>query len=269
MQREIPIDQQKLLKKTEIEVRRHQEEYDHLKHKDDYLEEYWEARRSLKHARRRHLYMTGFEEMYPDRYYEKRNRRVRKWERELGQIIGETFAVKSAVDFGCALGSYLEGIRDAGAEKVLGFEKAESAIKFAPDAIRPFLKQADLGESIDCGKWDCAMSIEVAEHIPEEYADIFVENLIFAAERLIIFTASQRSSHRHINPQLPEYWIGKFVTRGCSYSNELTQKLRKAWKDGGCNRFYLIFNLMVFLAQDEKLIRKEPVLINNNTDICL
>jgi len=243
------MDRNTLIELVRLKKRRHEEEVRNLENKPEFLKEFWAARNDLKQANRRWNYLTSIDEVYIDRYFEKRNRRVRKWERNLGWALSQTFEIKSLIDFGCGLGSYLEGAKMAGTEKILGLELMyDFAIKYVPELIKPFVQKADVGESLDYGKWDCAMSVEVAEHIPEENSDVFVENLIRASERLIILTASRRSGTTHINPHFREWWIGKFVVRECAYSHELTQKLRDAWKVPAGNREYLLFNLMVFLA---------------------
>ncbi|HEC66981.1 MAG TPA: hypothetical protein ENI23_17025 [bacterium] len=235
-----------LTNKLQLELRRAQEEVRNLSYRPEFIKEFWVARDDLKHAKRRWNYFTDIDTLYPDRYFEKRSGRMKRWENKLGWAMSETLKIHSLVDFGCAVGSYLEGASNAGTEKILGYEFLHKfAIKYVPEKIKPFIHQADVGEPIKCGKYDCAMSIEVAEHLLEEKTDVFVENLIRASNRLIILTASRRSGTRHINPHFREFWIGKFVVRGCQYSPEFTQSLRTAWKEIKAPE-YLMFNLMIF-----------------------
>ena len=61
-------------------------------------------------------------------------------------------------------------------------------------------------------QFDTVVSLEVAEHIPEEFADIFIKNLCDASNNLIIFSAArpEQPGDGHINCQTKEYWIEKF-----------------------------------------------------------
>ena len=64
-------------------------------------------------------------------------------------------------------------------------------------------------------KYDLAISIEVAEHINEEYSNLFIDNLCSAAD-VVLFSAAipYQSGDGHVNCQWPSYWQQKFNQRG-------------------------------------------------------
>jgi len=207
---------------------------------------FWDVRNRLKVLRRKYLYLNKPEDLYSDYNYWKRHGSMRNWEIRLGQALVPLFNIKNVVDFGCGLGSYLEGIVLAGVEKVRGFDLLFETTKEAiPEDIKKHISYGNAGKPIDCGKWDCVMSIEVAEHLAEEQADTFVDNLINAAERIIILTASNAGGKYHINRQLKPYWIKKFEDKGWKYSEDSVNKLFNTWHKLGCPG-YILNNLMVF-----------------------
>lgn len=210
--------------------------------------EYHEIRKKLKYEQRKLFYLTDPTYFYPDRYYAKRIGRMRTWQKRIGKAFAEEYQIESMVDFGCGIGSFLEGALEGGAKKVRGFELVyDHAIKFAPEHMKKYLKYGNLGEPLDCGKWDCVISIEVAEHLLEEEADTYVDNIVNASNRLIILAASWGTDRFHFNPKQRDYWIGKFAVRGCNYSNKQNKELYELWdRVGGARYISQWDHLMIF-----------------------
>lgn len=207
---------------------------------------YYAVRNELKLARRKKLYLENPNDLYIEEFFSKRHKSMRNWEIKLGKSLVETFKIKNIVDFGCGLGAYLEGALLAGAERVLGYDiMHEKASKYASNEIKQYLYYANVGEQIDCGKFDCVLSIETAEHLAEEEADSFVDNLINASSRMIVLSASNAGGRYHINRQLKKYWIDKLSEKNFEYSLEATETLCDVWGKNGCPA-YILRNLMVF-----------------------
>lgn len=71
---------------------------------------------------------------------------------------------------------------------------------------------ADLSQKYDAEKrYDLAISMEVAEHLPPESSDIFVSNLCGSSD-VVLFSAAHpgQGGDGHINEQPIEFWIKKF-----------------------------------------------------------
>ncbi len=122
----------------------------------------------------------------------------------------------SVVDFGCGIGAWLYAARELGAARILGLEGAW--INDAETVIdRRHIQIADLAvEPPNFQKgFDLALSIEVAEHLPESAADDFCNALTQASDR-ILFSAARKNQggHGHVNEQDLPYWIEKFWARG-------------------------------------------------------
>lgn len=195
---------------------------------------------------------------YDNKFYETLSLRCREWQENVGACIIKHYGFKSVIDLGCGSGYYLNGMFREGA-KVKGYEYSYAACKpFIPSEIAEYISYADLGEKLNDSLYDLAMSIEVAEHLPENKSDIFVDN-ICGLSNTILFSASRGGNGKyewgHLNPQKKKYWIKKFTNRNYIYSGEdskiignmfLTQRGSKAY------RVYLRDNVMVFKKLEEK-----------------
>ena len=185
----------------------------------------------IKHYKRSISYINDPGRFYNHKYLMRHFRDYRKFEKALGRDITTRYNIKSLVDFGCGCGSYLEGAKELGA-RVKGFELMYDVIKtIIPAEILQFIKFGDAMEAIDCEQFDCAISIETAEHILEQRADAFIDNIVNTAKRLIFFTAAKpgQGGAGHINLQKKDYWIKKFKERGCRFNEEETKKTQDIW----------------------------------------
>jgi len=93
-------------------------------------------------------------------------------------------------------------------------------------------------------KFDLALSLEVAEHLDERFADTIVQSLTSHSD-LIVFGAAipmQGGTH-HVNEQWPSYWISKFIDHGYECIDFVRPSL---WRDDRVAPFY-IQNTFMFL----------------------
>lgn len=122
----------------------------------------------------------------------------------------------SVVDFGCGEGRWLREVKrnDANIE-VLGLDGYyvnQDRLLISQDEFR----SVDLREKVELPKkYDLAISTEVAEHIEEEFIDIFLNNLAGASDTILFSAAipGQGGEH-HVNEQWQSYWVKKFKDRG-------------------------------------------------------
>ena len=132
------------------------------------------------------------------------------------RLISSEVPFNSVIDFGCGIGGWLHAARDLGADTIKGLEG---------DYIRnaQTLISQDLIETHDLAtynfdwqkKFDVAMTIEVAEHLPESSADGFCRALTSAAD-VVVFSAARvkQTGLGHINEQPLGYWVAKFWRLG-------------------------------------------------------
>ena len=97
------------------------------------------------------------------------------------------------------------------------------------------------GSNIPSADW--VYSIEVGEHLPREYEDVFVRNLVeHAKEGLVLTWAMPKQSGRgHVNCKEKEDVIVMFEAHGMLYKDELTNDLV-----GQIKQAHLQRNVMVF-----------------------
>lgn len=74
----------------------------------------------------------------------------------------------------------------------------------------------DLSTALDLGRrFDLVQSLEVAEHLPSDKADLFVDNLAAHGD-VVLFSAAvpHQGGEHHVNEQPPEFWRKRFAKRG-------------------------------------------------------
>jgi SAM-dependent methyltransferase len=122
---------------------------------------------------------------------------------------------RSVVDVGCGVGTWLSTFITAGAIDVLGIDGDyvdRSKLLIEPGQFTA----CNLEQPLDVNRrFDLAVSLEVAEHLPSSCADTFVESLTRLAP-VILFSAAvpHQGGTNHINEQWPEYWQTRFRKRG-------------------------------------------------------
>lgn len=153
---------------------------------------------------------------YNKEFYKTNKNTAKKSADEIMPFVLDRIKPKSIVDFGCGGGGWLAAIRDINSEiELCGLDgnwvKEENRL-----ISGEIFKEADLTSRIDLGKkYDLAISLEVAEHLDEKYADTFIENICRHAD-IILFSAAipLMGGTHHVNEQWPSYWIGKFKRKG-------------------------------------------------------
>lgn len=143
------------------------------------------------------------------------------WENRYGSVMSARsvlgFVLKrlqcnSLVDFGCGTGTWLWVALNYGVLDVLGLDGSYIPRDMLMIPSRDF-KAADLSKPFVLDrKFDMAMSLEVAEHLPEESADDFVAGICGSSD-VVLFSAAHpgQGGDGHVNEQPIEYWIDKFA----------------------------------------------------------
>ena len=143
-------------------------------------------------------------------------------------LVRAAVAVESVLDVGAGQGAWLaewlaQGARDGMA--VDGDYAGEA--RLLVDKSR-FVSH-DLTTPLDLGRrFDLVQSLEVAEHIPAEHAECFVDTLVRHGD-VVLFSAAvpHQGGEHHVNEQAPEYWRRKFARRGYAAFDWLRPQLRQ------------------------------------------
>lgn len=160
--------------------------------------------------------------------------------------IERDFAPAAVIDVGCGTGAFLEAMRSAGAT-VFGLEYSLAALELCRERgldVRRFDLEHDAFD--DLPRFDVAVSVEVAEHLPESAADRYVDLLTNAAD-VVVFTAAPpgQGGTDHVNEQPRSYWIEKFRQRSFVYDEAISSRWRDEWIDARVTGWYT-GNLMIF-----------------------
>ena len=122
-------------------------------------------------------------------------------------ILIEALQPRSVVDVGCGTGAWLAAFQSHGIEDVLGFDGdyvARTDLKVNTDRFRAI----DLNERVRHERrFDMAVSLEVAEHLPPERSATFVEDLVALAPAVCFSAAIPlQGGTGHINERWQDEW---------------------------------------------------------------
>lgn len=122
---------------------------------------------------------------------------------------------KTVVDVGCGTGEWLQAMSSMTGAEVLGIDSLDVPTEALAISPRSF-QHADLGRSIALDKkFDLAISLEVAEHLPAQRAHSFVGDLTSMAPAVLFGAAIPgQGGVSHVNEQWQSYWAQLFADRG-------------------------------------------------------
>ena len=125
------------------------------------------------------------------------------------------WAPKSVIDFGCGLGTWLRACKECGAQRLVGLDGNWVAKEKIIDPTIDFRATDFQQEIASTETFDLAMSLEVAEHLPPEAADRFIQSLM-RSSKAVLFSAAfiGQPGAGHINTRPHSYWAQKFISSG-------------------------------------------------------
>lgn len=136
---------------------------------------------------------------------------------EIVPYIMELATPRTVVDVGCGIAQWLYVFKQYGVESVLGLDGKHvprTQLMIDPGEFQE-LDLRCAKEFSPQKKYDLALNLEVAEHIPQENAHDLVELLVSLSD-IIVFSAAipNQTGMNHVNEQPPSYWQGLFASRG-------------------------------------------------------
>jgi hypothetical protein len=163
--------------------------------------------------------------------------------------------INSAVDFGCGLGTWLFALNKLGVNEIKGYDGIwvnKESLKIPKECFTAV--ELDKGVSVD-KRYDLAISVEVAEHLPEESAGLFVKSLVNASD-IVLFSAAIpfQGGTEHINEQWPEYWDKIFKENGYTAIDFLRKRV---WDEKNIDVVYRQ-NLILFVKNEKITSIKVP-----------
>lgn len=152
---------------------------------------------------------------YDENFYRDAADEARRSARVVVPLLLEQLSVTSVADVGCGWGPWLAAFRDHGATTLLGIDQPlvdPARLQFP----RRYFKAADLSRPIRLRRrFDLALSLEVAEHLPAASAPTLVASLCRISDA-VLFSAAipHQGGTQHVNEQWPAYWAELFGRHG-------------------------------------------------------
>jgi SAM-dependent methyltransferase len=155
--------------------------------------------------------------------------------------------VHSVVDVGCGTGGWLAAFADRGVTDYQGFDGPwvpVDRLEIPRERFTP-IDFTRLGDIPTNRRFDLVVSLEVAEHLPSETAEDFVD-LLTKLGPAILFSGAVplQGGVGHENEQWLSYWIGAFERRGYI----CLDAVRGAFWDDPTVALWYSQNTFVFLA---------------------
>ena len=156
----------------------------------------------------------------------------------LARAIKELFPVgsepSSTADLGCGMGQYCTYLANEGWPNVVGYEGTKGIVSLP--GTYPIIREVDLTDPqlpLLVPQSELVLCLEVAEHIPQDYEEVFVNNIVAICLRWLLISWGHpgQSGTGHVNPRPQEYVIKIFQGKGFEYCSNQTTFLRSRAKE--------------------------------------
>jgi len=175
--------------------------------------------------------------------------------RTVAGVVCRLLNPQSVVDVGCGLGSWLKAFIEMAVGRTCGID-GDYVNRDALLIAREAFVARDLTKPFEIpGRYDLAISVEVAEHLSDKAGAGLVHALSKAAP-LVLFSAAVpgQGGSRHINEQWPSYWRSRFGAEGL----RLFDPIRPTIRNDSSVQWWYCQNLLVFASPEG--IRAHPQL---------
>jgi len=156
-------------------------------------------------------------QFYDPNFYRQQRDQSRESAEEVVPYVISRIKPRRVVDVGCGVGTWLAEFSRQGVPEILGMDGSyvrRDMLQIPEARFRPANLSMPKSVSVT-ERFDLALSLEVAEHLPAEAADGFVALLTSLAPTVVFSAAIPfQGGVNHINEQWADYWISRFATHG-------------------------------------------------------
>lgn len=183
---------------------------------------------------------------YTDEFYWARREGAQKSARVIVPLVLEYVQPRSVIDLGCGIGTWLSVFREYGVTDILGVDGdyvKKEMLEIPDDRFLKF----DLRTPFRIDRqFDLVVSLEVAEHLPSECAEVFVRTLVGLGP-VVLFSAAipLQGGTNHINEQWPDYWAALFKFQGYIPIDPIRRRL---WQNPDAD-FWYVQNTLIFVQR--------------------
>lgn len=200
-----------------------------------------------------HMFTKSSKIVYSHDYYERYAVGSTSSARVVVPLVLSLLNVRSVADIGCGIGSWAAEFEANGVLDVCGIDGEyvdRAQLRIRPDQFLP----RDLMESLQIDrKFDLAVCLEVAEHLPEARANSLVADLTCLAP-CVLFSAAipGQGGTRHVNEQYLPYWIDLFQRQ----KYEAIDPIRPRILGNELVAWFYQQNVVMFVASNHPLLNK-------------
>lgn len=138
--------------------------------------------------------------------------------------------VRDIADFGCGPGWYTWFLRRCGYD-VNGYDGNPNVETMSAKMFNDgfYCQQADLTEELETDTpFDMVLCLEVGEHIPAEYEDTLIGNIVRNAGRYVLLSwaVPSQKGDGHVNSHTNKYVIEKMRAHGFTFNSIVSSYLR-------------------------------------------
>ncbi len=156
-------------------------------------------------------------------------------------------APRSVIDVGCGAGAWCRVWREQGVAEVRGVDGSyvdPASLLIPPEDFRAIELSRPFDEE---RRFDLVTSLEVAEHLPADCAETFIDNLVRHGS-VVLFSAAVpgQGGEFHVNEQPLSYWRARFAQRGYRCFDPLRPRLRGDRRVAPWYRY----NTLLYVASD-------------------
>ena len=165
---------------------------------------------------------------YGNRYYEFSELHNTPSYTYIAKAVTKQLGKRSLVDVGCGNGGISAAFVAQGCSHIAAFDYSASAVQIAQSRGLNRVERLDI-TTCDAipAQAELCVCIEVAEHLPERFADHLCQ-LLTPVAPVLVFTAAPpgQGGRWHLNEQPREYWILRFESLGMHYDEAATTAIR-------------------------------------------
>lgn len=181
-------------------------------------------------------------------------------------LVIEIIRPKSVIDVGCGTGAWLAEYVRLGVKNYLGVDGNhvdKSRLELGPEHFHV----ADLSTATALpGNYDLAISLEVAEHLPEARAEQFIR-LITSLAPSVLFSAAVpgQGGVGHVNEQWQDYWRELFQAQGYLPVDAIRPKIF------GCRGIEPWYqqNMILYIREDISALRPDLKIVKSDYSLNL
>jgi SAM-dependent methyltransferase len=192
---------------------------------------------------------------YTGEFYKLHRDISRQSAKQIVPMVLELVRPKSVIDVGCGVGAWLSVFKEYGVDDIYGIDGDyvdRNMLEIPEQRFFP----SDLSKAIRLNRqFDLVVSLEVAEHLPNNCAETFVDSLTKLGP-VILFSAAipHQGGTGHVNEQWPEYWAEHFQAKEYAVIDCIRKKI---WTNNEVD-YYYAQNILLFTKMD--YLEKSPLL---------